>query len=131
MTDPTAYSGKFNLRLPTDLHRALAERAEREGVSLNTAAVAFIAGGLGYRKSLTRDVIPKETWERKSGQELTFAKPTKRNGTSADLHNFLLERAEDAAVAGLPLDDALQAVREGYSSIEADKETAKDLDLSA
>lgn len=31
----TEYSGKFLLRLPKSLHRDLAERATREGVSLN------------------------------------------------------------------------------------------------
>ncbi len=55
----TEYSGKFNLRLPIDLHRALAEYAEREGVSLNTAAVTLIAGGLGYRPPSERFMPPE------------------------------------------------------------------------
>jgi antitoxin HicB len=39
------YSGKFNLRLPKTLHRDLAQRAEREGVSLNQWAVTLLADG--------------------------------------------------------------------------------------
>jgi predicted RNase H-like HicB family nuclease len=44
-TYPEEYSGKFNLRLPRSLHRALAEAAERENVSLNQYAVAVLARG--------------------------------------------------------------------------------------
>jgi antitoxin HicB len=43
------YSGKWQLRAPKSLHRKLAERAKREGVSLNTLAVTLIAEGLGER----------------------------------------------------------------------------------
>lgn len=43
-----------------------------------------------------------------------------------DIYNWLYERAEDAASDGLPLDQALQAVRDGYSSIEADRTFAAD-----
>ena len=41
------YSGQFRLRVPVALHRQLAERAELEGVSLNTLAVSYLAAGLG------------------------------------------------------------------------------------
>ena len=43
------YSGKWQLRTPKSLHRRLAERAKREGVSLNALAVALLAEGLGGR----------------------------------------------------------------------------------
>jgi antitoxin HicB len=43
------YSGKWQLRAPKSLHRSLAERAKREGVSLNTLAVTLLAQGLGER----------------------------------------------------------------------------------
>jgi len=43
------YSGKWQLRAPKSLHRRLAERAKREGVSLNTLAVTLLAEGLGTR----------------------------------------------------------------------------------
>ena len=43
------YSGKWLLRTPKSLHRRLAERAEREGVSLNTLAVTLLAEGIGTR----------------------------------------------------------------------------------
>lgn len=42
---PEEYSGKFNLRLPKSLHRALAESAERDGVSLNQYVVMLLARG--------------------------------------------------------------------------------------
>jgi antitoxin HicB len=48
-TEP--YSGKWQLRAPKSLHRKLAERAKREGVSLNTLAVALLAEGLGAKES--------------------------------------------------------------------------------
>lgn len=41
--------------------------------------------------------------------------------------HWLYERAEDAATKGLPLNMALDAVRCGYSSIDADRMTAEDL----
>lgn len=37
------FSGKFNLRLPTSLHRELALRAEREHQSLNTVVVSLLS----------------------------------------------------------------------------------------
>ncbi len=48
--DPAeGYSGKWQLRTPKSLHRDLADRARREGVSLNTLAVTLLAQGLGER----------------------------------------------------------------------------------
>lgn len=47
----TDYSGKWVLRTPKSLHRSLADRARREGVSLNTLAVALLAEGLGHRQA--------------------------------------------------------------------------------
>jgi antitoxin HicB len=46
-----SYSGKWQLRAPKSLHRRLAERARREGVSLNTLAVTLLAEGLGDRSA--------------------------------------------------------------------------------
>ena len=43
------YSGKWQLRTPKSLHRKLSERARREGVSLNTLAVALLAEGLSAK----------------------------------------------------------------------------------
>jgi predicted RNase H-like HicB family nuclease len=42
---PEEYSGRFNLRLPKSLHRALADSAERDGVSLNQYVVMLLARG--------------------------------------------------------------------------------------
>jgi antitoxin HicB len=43
------YGGKWQLRASKSLHRSLAERAKREGVSLNTLVVTSLAEGLGER----------------------------------------------------------------------------------
>ena len=40
-------SGKWVQRVPRSLHTRLVERAEREGVSLNTLVISLIAEGLG------------------------------------------------------------------------------------
>jgi antitoxin HicB len=42
------------LRAPKSLHRRLAARAKREGVSLNTPAVTLLAEGLGQRAARER-----------------------------------------------------------------------------
>lgn len=42
-----AYSGQFRLRIPRSLHARLAQRAEDEGVSLNSLSMALLAQGLG------------------------------------------------------------------------------------
>jgi antitoxin HicB len=48
--DPAdGFSGKWQLRAPKSLHRDLADRARREGVSLNTLAVTLLARGLTDR----------------------------------------------------------------------------------
>jgi len=44
-----SYSGKSQLRAPKSLHRRLAERAKREGVSLNALTVTLLEEGLGER----------------------------------------------------------------------------------
>jgi antitoxin HicB len=50
------YSGKWQLRTPESLHRRLAERAKREGVSLNTLAVTLLAEGLAGARPMTTEV---------------------------------------------------------------------------
>lgn len=45
------FSGKWVQRVPRSVHARLVERAEREGVSLNTLVVALIAEGLGKKRS--------------------------------------------------------------------------------
>lgn len=46
---PEEYSGKFVLRIPRSLHRALAESAEREHVSLNQYVATLLARGDAQR----------------------------------------------------------------------------------
>lgn len=47
-----------------------------------------------------------------------------RNAEHAE--DWLYERAEEAAAVGLSLDKALQAVRDGYSSVDADRSIGED-----
>ena len=54
--EPTSidqYSGQWRIRVPKSLHAQLDSKAKREGVSLNTLAVALLAQGLG-RKGFIR-----------------------------------------------------------------------------
>lgn len=41
------FSGQFRLRVPRTLHARLVQRAEDDGVSLNTLAVSLLASGVG------------------------------------------------------------------------------------
>lgn len=59
-TMETDFSGNIRLRLPEDLHRALAELAEAEGVSLNTMMVSLLAEGVGRRGDRIGDAAPPE-----------------------------------------------------------------------
>ncbi len=42
------YSGKFNLRIPKSLHKGLALKAKKEGVSFNQYVTFLLANGLGF-----------------------------------------------------------------------------------
>ncbi len=42
---PERFSGRFVVRIPRSLHRALAEAARREGVSLNAYVASLLAAG--------------------------------------------------------------------------------------
>ena len=44
---PTAYSGKFLVRVPKTLHARLAHVADAEGVSLNAYVTTVLAGAVG------------------------------------------------------------------------------------
>lgn len=43
-------SGKFVARVPKSLHARLAERAKREGVTMNALVVALLAEGIGRKQ---------------------------------------------------------------------------------
>jgi antitoxin HicB len=45
---PETHSGQFRLRLPRSLHAALANRAEDEGVSLNTLVISILSESQGF-----------------------------------------------------------------------------------
>src|SRR5579871_5744296 len=49
---PEEYSGKFNVRIPRSLHRALVESARREGVSLNQYVSGLLAAGEAWERCL-------------------------------------------------------------------------------
>jgi antitoxin HicB len=46
---PSTPSGEWRIHAPTSLHRRLAARAKREGVSLNLLTVSLLAEALGAR----------------------------------------------------------------------------------
>ncbi len=52
---PDGYSGKFNVRVPRRLHRALSEAAEAEGVSLNLFVATALAGAVGRLAPASRE----------------------------------------------------------------------------
>ena len=45
----TDYSGRFSVRLPKSLHRALSEKAKDENVSLNQLIIYHLAKGVGHK----------------------------------------------------------------------------------
>ncbi|MBI3971660.1 MAG: type II toxin-antitoxin system HicB family antitoxin [Chloroflexi bacterium] len=47
MADEAGYSDQLRVRLPERLHRELAEQAAREGMSLNTLIVSYLAREAG------------------------------------------------------------------------------------
>lgn len=55
-------SGRFVVRMPPALHAELAERAAREGVSLNALVVALLAGGVGFSLAEQRPSKHRERW---------------------------------------------------------------------
>ncbi len=57
----SAYSGLLHLRVPKRLHQALAQEARADGVSLNAAATALLAAGLGVEATPRRRGRPKAT----------------------------------------------------------------------
>jgi len=42
------YSGQFKLRIPKTLHKTLAERSRREGISMNQYCLYLLSSGSGY-----------------------------------------------------------------------------------
>lgn len=44
------YSGRFNVRVPKSLHKALSEKAKEENVSLNQLIIYQLSRGIGYQK---------------------------------------------------------------------------------
>ena len=53
------YSGKWQLRAPKSLHRKLADRAKREGVSLNTLILTALAQYVGSENVRGGAISPK------------------------------------------------------------------------
>ena len=44
-TDINEYSGQFKLRIPKTLHKTLAERSQREGISMNQYCLYLLSSG--------------------------------------------------------------------------------------
>ncbi|MCP4263767.1 MAG: type II toxin-antitoxin system HicB family antitoxin [Planctomycetes bacterium] len=54
---PQPRSGKFNVRVPKDLHRELVKKAAEEGVSLNQLVVYLLAKSIGKSKRDSQKVL--------------------------------------------------------------------------
>lgn len=54
ITVPQPKSGKFNVRVPKDLHRELARKAAEEGVSLNQLIVYLLGKNVGRARTPAR-----------------------------------------------------------------------------
>jgi len=52
--DKEQYTGKFLVRIPRSLHRALAHSAKREGVSLNQYVVSLLTAGVTKDAMITQ-----------------------------------------------------------------------------
>lgn len=48
------FSGQFRVRVARSLHAALAQRAEAEGISMNSLVTQYLARGLGHDAALSR-----------------------------------------------------------------------------
>ena len=60
-TQRQQYSGKFNVRVPKDLHRRLDEMAEREGVSLNQFLVSTLSMAVGREQATQRAAVLRDS----------------------------------------------------------------------
>lgn len=56
---PVNYSGKFTVRLSKDMHKKVSERAEQEGISLNSYIVEAISEKVGSISSKNIDLFYK------------------------------------------------------------------------
>jgi len=53
--DTSRASGRIAVRVPSDLHVALIQEAERQGVSLNLLIATVLAGAVGWQHPSTSD----------------------------------------------------------------------------
>ncbi|HEY5262064.1 MAG TPA: toxin-antitoxin system HicB family antitoxin [Solirubrobacteraceae bacterium] len=53
--DTSRASGRIAVRVPSDLHIALIQEAERQGVSLNLLIATVLAGAVGWQHPTTSD----------------------------------------------------------------------------
>ncbi|MET9227128.1 toxin-antitoxin system HicB family antitoxin [Lentzea sp. NPDC003310] len=51
------YSGRFSVRVPKSLHRALVARAEQEGVSLNQLATTLLSGEMSASRKHSKEAV--------------------------------------------------------------------------
>ena len=47
----STHSGNTAIRMPSDLHAALAAEAQRQGVSLNSLMVTLLAGAIAWKQT--------------------------------------------------------------------------------
>ena len=69
MTIERQFSGRIKLRMPSTLHRDLANKAETEGVSLNQFACAALAVAVGWRAGSVEDEVSPKPASTRPGDE--------------------------------------------------------------
>lgn len=72
LRDDEDYSGKFVLRVPKSLHRALEKTARREGISLNQLAVSLLSRGTAEKTSEAASWQLSQVLEQMRGQLATL-----------------------------------------------------------
>jgi hypothetical protein len=69
------YSGQFHLRVPRSLHGWLVDRAQREGVSLNSFVVESLSQARGVSEDTDRAMERLEATIRRIGSVVAASKP--------------------------------------------------------
>ena len=92
------YSGKFNVRLPKSLHRALADAAAQDGVSLNQYVVMLLSSGNTHMQ-IERQSRPVSTmafnWKESPDHSYHFLGDLIEPGVQR--HDYLAPRLEAVA----------------------------------
>jgi len=91
--DMEKYPGKFLVRIPKSLHRALTRAAKHEGVSLNQYVTSLLASGV-YGDVMTSQI---NAILAQMGRTVWFPMPFGVKGSPLDNDKFIVIRKEQGA----------------------------------